>query len=101
MVSRDEICNALAYLVQVMSKCIDPNQEIEIKGDTVTAGSVLRHADELHAKLMQEKDDMGGGGMVAMTQDAYLALMKKIEVCDRVNSAPMMAEASAGEGRPS
>lgn len=101
MVSRDEICGALAYLIQAMSKCIDPNQEIEIKGDTVTVGSVLQHANELYGKLMQEKDEMGGGGMIAMTQDAYMALMKKIEECDRVNSAPMIAEASAGEGRPS
>lgn len=100
MVSREEICGAFAYLIQAMRIAIDPNREVEIGGDTVPVGSILQHADELYRKLMQEKEEMGGGGMMMLTQNAYVALMKKIEEADRITAAPMMAEASAGEGRP-
>lgn len=101
MVSREEICGALSYIIGAMRKCVDPNQEVEIGGNLDTVGNILQHVDELYAKLMQEKDDMGSGGMTMLTQDAYIALMKKIEEADRIIAGPMMAEASAGEGRPS
>ncbi|MCW4048271.1 MAG: hypothetical protein NWE89_00910, partial [Candidatus Bathyarchaeota archaeon] len=101
MVSRDETCGALGYIIKAMRRCVDPNQEIEIEGDITSVGTILQHADNLHKKLLQEKEEMGGGGMVMLTQSAYVALMKKSEEADRISSAPMMAEASAGTGRPS
>lgn len=101
MVGREEICGAMAYLIQTLRKTVDPNQEVEIGEDTVPVGSVLQHADQLYAKLIQEKEDMGGGDMVQLTRNAYVELMKKIEIADRIVSEPAMAVASAGQGRPS
>jgi hypothetical protein len=94
------MCGALAFLIQTLRKVVDPNVEVEIGEDTVPVGSILQHADELYRKLMQEKEAMGGGDMVQLTRTAYIELMKKIEIADRIAAEPMMEAASAGIGRP-
>ena len=101
MTGRDEICGAMEYMIKALGMGIDPSLEVEINGDTIPVGNIIKHAEELYVKISQEKNDMGGGDMVQLTRNAYIELMKKIEVADRALSAPIMEEASAGTGRPS
>ena len=87
MIGREEICNVFGYLIQTINIIADPNLKIKIMDNTVVIGNVIKHAEEFHQKLRQEQEKIGGGNQVILTQDAYVALVKKIEEADRIISA--------------